>query len=60
MCRDCYNDYQIAFSSKYRRKKGVPEAKRLAVRCDSSQHELKRAYERLGLSVGNVWKLVLR
>lgn len=61
MCRDCYNEYQISFSSQYRRKNGVPERRPSNnLSRQNALSDLRRAYARLGLSVGNVWKLVPR
>lgn len=57
-CRRCYDEYMRQSSQQKRRKQGQPERKF----GEKSGHlsDLTRAYERLGLEPGKVWKLVPR
>lgn len=57
MCRACYDEYMRQWSDKKRRSRGVPERQ---FNGTNHGHNLRRAYERLGLSVGNVWRMVPR
>ena len=58
MCRACYDEYMRQSSAQKRRKMGVPEHK--PGPNTNKPSEMKRAYARLGLSVGNVWRMVPR
>lgn len=56
----CYAEYKMQHDARRRRKKGVTERKPFTYRAKAESRELHRAYARLGLVPGNVWRMVPR